>query len=98
MFAFFFFFLNHSSLATLHAFSITVELGFLLEPPAAALGSVLYGMALGPTIEHLALGPCGGVGAGHPQSALLSFFSSSYLAEEGFSKPNLVSKDRKSVV
>lgn len=66
MFAFFFFFLNHSSLATLHAFSITVELGFLLEPPAAALGSVLYGMALGPTIEHLALGPCGGVGAGHP--------------------------------
>lgn len=75
----------HSSLAALHAFSITMELGFLLEPPAAALGSILCRMALGPTIEHLAPGPGGEWGLGtHSPISSLSSFSSSDLAEEGF--------------
>lgn len=88
VFAFFFFFLNHSSLATLHAFSITMELGFLLEPPAAALGSILCWMALDPTIEHLAPGPGGSGGWAPADPSPLSHLSLlPILRKKGFQNP-----------
>lgn len=86
------FFLNqHSSLATLHAFSITMELRFLLEPLvviAAALGSLLCGLPLTQPLNIWHLAFVEGVSAGHLQSSSLPPHLSLLIsAEEGFSKP-----------
>lgn len=69
---------QHNSLATLHAFSVTVELGFLLEPLAviaAALGSLLYGLPWTQPLNiwHLTLWREWGLGTCSPPSSLLIF-------------------------
>lgn len=94
-FSFFFFLNQHSSLATLHAFSITMELGVCWSPwrPYQQHGAV-SSAASDPTIEHLAPDPRGGCGDWAPAvlRPLASPFSSSHLYGRGVFKTNLVSK------